>query len=32
MGGKETTDAIFIERQLWEKYIAKKKRTLDGIH
>jgi len=31
MGGKATTDAIFKVRQMQEKYVAKKKRTLDGI-
>jgi len=28
MGGKETTNAIFIARQLQEKYVAKKKGQL----
>ena len=31
MAGKGTTDAIFIVRQLQEKYRAKKKRPMDGI-
>ena len=29
--GKGTTDAIFIVRQMQEKYLAKKKQHVDGL-